>query len=373
MLSYEFPPLGGGGAKAVYGLSNELVKLGHEVDLVTMGFKGLPSYENVNGVNVHRVPCIRSNVSICSTHEMITYAFSALRTVLKLVNKNQYHFNHTHFIFPDGVVAFLLKKIKKIPYIITAHGSDVPGFNPDRFKLEHKLLKPLWNKVVNGSSQIICMSENLKSLFQLVSNKEVTIIPNAIVESRFNPNRVKYKRILVVSRMFDRKGIQYFVRALSGLNTGFEVHIVGDGPYLESLKRLSNELGVKARFYGWLDNTSTELLELYETSSIFVLPSESENFPIVLLEAMAAGMAIITTKSTGCAEVVGDAALLVEPRNPIAIKEALIKLMSNPDLCEELGKNARKRVENSFNWNSIAMTYANLYEKYVITEQNLKV
>lgn len=364
MLCYEFPPLGGGGAKVVYGLSNEIVRLGHEVDLVTMGYRSLPSYENVNGVNVHRVPCFRKSESICYTHEMASYVFLAVPTVLRLVRRRNYNINHSHFVFPDSVISYIVNKLVKLPYIITAHGSDVPGYNPDRFKLEHKLLSPLWNMVVNASSQIICMSENLKSLFQLVSNKEVTIIPNAIVESRFNPNRVKYKRILVVSRMFDRKGIQYFIRALSGLNTGFEVHIVGDGPYLEALKRLSNELGVKARFYGWLDNTSKELLELYETSSISVFPSESENFPIVLLEAMAAGMAIITTKDTGCAEVVGDTAILVEPRDSLAIKEALIELMNNPGLCKELGKNARKRVENSFNWNSIAMTYSNLYERY---------
>ena len=59
MLSYEFPPLGGGGAKVVYGLSQELVRVGHAVDLVTMGFKGLPGYEKVNGVHVYRVPFIR--------------------------------------------------------------------------------------------------------------------------------------------------------------------------------------------------------------------------------------------------------------------------------------------------------------------------
>jgi glycosyltransferase involved in cell wall biosynthesis len=56
MTSYEFPPLGGGGAQVVRGLSRELVRLGHEVDLVTMGFHGLPSRETVNGVRVLRVP-----------------------------------------------------------------------------------------------------------------------------------------------------------------------------------------------------------------------------------------------------------------------------------------------------------------------------
>ncbi|HSE83428.1 MAG TPA: glycosyltransferase family 4 protein, partial [Thermodesulfobacteriota bacterium] len=85
---------------------------------------------------------------------------------------------------------------------------------------------------------------------------------------------------------------------------------------------------------------------------------------IVLLEAMAAGMAIITTRDTGCAEVVGDAALLVETRNPAAIKQALDRLINNPDLCNELGQAARKRLENNFNWTAVARQYTNLYERY---------
>lgn len=374
MLCYEYPPLGGGGAKVVYGLSNELVRLGYEVDLVTMGYRGLPRYEEVNGVKVYRVPCIRRSVSICSTHEMISYIFSALNKVIKLVKQNQYYLNHTHFIFPDGVVSFMLKKLTGFPYIITAHGSDVPGYNPDRFKIDHKLLSPLWRKVVGNAEQIVCLSENLKSLvLKQSSNIKIVIIPNGMDIDKFRPHENKKERILVVSRMFRRKGIQYFIEALKGLEYGHEVNIVGDGPYLGILRQLADELMVRVRFWGWLDNTSPDLKKLYETSSIFVFPSESENFPIVLLEAMAAGMAIITTKDTGCAEVVGDSAILVEPRDSLPIKEALIELMNNPDLCKELGSSARRRLEDNFSWNSIALKYINLYEKNSINEKDFKI
>ncbi len=91
---------------------------------------------------------------------------------------------------------------------------------------------------------------------------------------------------------------------------------------------MAKQLNVPAKFYGYVDNNSPELRELYETASIFVFTSESENFPIVLLEAMAAGAAIITTSGTGCAEVVGDAAILVPPRDPEAIRAALEQLES---------------------------------------------
>ena len=366
MLSYEFPPLGGGGAKVVYGLSKELVRLGHEVDLITMGFGGLPGYEQINGVNVHRIQCIRTSASVCSTPEMVSYLLSAIPTVLRLMKREHYDINHTHFILPDGLVSYILKKLAGLPYIITAHGSDVPGYNPNRFKLGHKLLSAPWRKVIQGAGQIVCPSESLKSLvLTRTPGTKVAVIPNGIDINKFQINGNKQKRILLVSRMFERKGIQYFLRALEGLDLEHDVNIVGDGPYLRTLQQIAGNLKAKVRFCGWLENTSLELKELFETSSIFVFTSESENFPIVLLEAMAAGMAIITTKDTGCAEVVGDAGLLVESRNPIAIREALIKLTNNPNFCRELGQAARSRLEGNFTWSTIAKRYVDLYSRFI--------
>lgn len=365
MLSYEFPPIGGGGAKVVYGLSEELVRLGHEVDLVTMGFHGLLRHEQVKGVNVYRVPCVRIKKSVCSTPEMASYVFSAIPIALKLVRRNDYHINHTHFIFPDGLVSFIIKKLTGLPYIITAHGSDVPGYNPDRFKLGHRLLSPFWREVIQNSEQIICLSESLKSLvLKRGSDTEITVIPNGLDRNKFQPDGNKQRRILIVSRMFERKGVQYFLKALEGADLKHEVNIVGDGPYLRNLQQIAHSLKIKVRFWGWLENRSPELKELYETSSIFVFPSESENFPIVLLEAMSAGMAIITTKDTGCAEVVSDAALLVESRNPEAIRGALIKLINNADLCRDLGWKARRRLVGNFSLTAVAGQYADLYERY---------
>lgn len=364
MLSYEFPPLGGGGAKVVYGLSKELVRSGHSVDLVTMGFRGLSKYEQINGVNVHRIQCIRTRESVCSTPEMTSYVLSAIPAALKLTRRELYNVNHTHFILPDGLVSYILKKLTGLPYIITAHGSDVPGYNPNRFNLGHKLFSAPWRKITQGAEQIVCPSESLKSLvLKRNTGAKVAVIPNGIDINRFQINGIKRKRILLVSRMFERKGIQYFLRALEGLDLEHDVNIVGDGPYLRALQQMASNLKVKVRFCGWLENTSLELTELFETSSIFVFTSESENFPVVLLEAMTAGMAIITTKDTGCAEVVGNTALLVESKNPIAIREALNKLINNPDFCRELGQAARSRLEGNFTWSTVARRYVDLYTK----------
>ena len=102
---------------------------------------------------------------------------------------------------------------------------------------------------------------------------------------------------------------------------------------------------------------------MYETSKIFVFPSEAENFPIVLLEAIASGLAIITTQGTGFSEVVGDAALLVKARNPTEIRLSPETLNASPDLISELGAVVRKRLAEKFGWPRVAAEYARLYGK----------
>jgi len=367
MLCYEFPPLGGGGSKVVHGLSTELVRLGHEVDIVTMGFRGLPGYEQVNGARVFRVSCLRKRKHYCTVPEAASYLLSALKSIRRLTSQHRYDINHTHFIFPDGLLAWSIKRSTQLPYVVTAHGSDVPGYNPHRLKVAHKLMAPLWATVIRNASQIICPSDSLRSLLNAARGGKgnPAVIPNGIDPGKFQHDKPKNRRILMVTRMLERKGIQYALKALEGLKLDQEVHIVGDGPYLPTLRQMAQATGNNVTFWGWLDDRSPEFKDLFETSGIFVFPSEAENFPIVLLEAMAAGMAIITTKETGCAEVVGDAALLVKSRDAEAIREALIFLANNPERCRELGKAARQRLEEHFSWTTVAKRYIALYEKTV--------
>ena len=154
-LSYEYPPLGGGGARVVDGLARQFAKLGHEVDIVTMGFRGLSDSERLDGFNIYRLASGRKRADICHTHEMIPYLLSALPRLRRLIAAKKYDINHTHFIFPDGVLAWLLCHFTGLPYVITAHGSDVPGFNQDRFQLQHALLSPLWRRVVKNAECVI--------------------------------------------------------------------------------------------------------------------------------------------------------------------------------------------------------------------------
>lgn len=358
MLNYEYPPLGGGAAPVTESLSEELVALGHEVDVVTMGYQNLPGEELRNGVMIYRVPVMRKRLEMCTFHEMFTYCISAARFLPRLLKENDYTINHTHFIIPTGAVSRLFAN--QLPYIITTHGSDVPGYNPDRFMLYHTLLKPFSQRIVNQASHLTSPSGYLKDeMIQHFGMRDVAVIPNGITPGRFKPDR-KEKKILTVSRLFERKGIQYVIDAMAGVEE-YHYVICGDGPYRPELEdRIRHlNLGERVTIRGYLE--PDELRKEYETASIFVLPSFAENFPVVLLEAMSAECAIITSNTTGCAEVVGETALLVAPGDAAAIREALQAFIADETYTRNLGKASRKRAEEEFAWPAVAKKYLDLY------------
>jgi glycosyltransferase involved in cell wall biosynthesis len=159
--------------------------------------------------------------------------------------------------------------------------------------------------------------------------------------------------------LFRRKGIHTVLEAFLGLDTPFELHIVGDGPELAPVSALATDRRVFA--HGWIDNADGRLRELFETASIFAFMSEAENFPICLLEAMAAGMAIVTSAGTGCADVVGDAGILIAPGDVEGVRSALARLIREPASIRAFGDTARRRLEQCFTWRSVADDHLRLY------------
>ena len=187
--------------------------------------------------------------------------------------------------------------------------------------------------------------------------REIEVIPNGIYLPEHSPAQPK-NRILMVSRIFERKGVDVLLRAYAELDTDWELVIAGDGPYLEAAKALAGELGVTVHFLGHVDKA--QLPALYESARIFVLPSLRENFPVVLLEALAGGCAIITTKGSGCSEVVGEAGLLVEPESSEDLANALAGLLTDEQQIETQRQKSLQRVRE-FSWERIAARYEEHY------------
>jgi glycosyltransferase involved in cell wall biosynthesis len=364
MLNLEYPPLGGGAAPVTRGLARALVARGHQVDVVTMGFRGLPAEASDDGVRLFRVPCLRSRLELSHVHELASYAWSGLAQVKRLIQRVDYDLCHCHFILPTGIIPYLLRNSPRFPpYVITSHGSDVPGFNPDRFTVLHRLTPPLLRRILRNAAGLIVPSAALERLItgQFVGDiPPLSRIANGIDPADFGACR-KEARVMVATRLFERKGVQHVIEALAAIpDHGHELEVAGDGPQRDDLRRLAHRLAVPARFHGWL--AREPLCRLYERSRIFVLASSSDNFPVSLLEAMAARCAIITTRAGGCPEVVGDAGIVVEPGDPAGLQQALTRLIQEPTYASELGERASRRVAEQFGWAAIASRHETAYE-----------
>ena len=359
-MNYEWPPLGGGAGPVARDLAREYVRQGHSVKVITMGFRGLPKHETVDGVEIHRVPALRRVKATCETHEMLSYVISAYLPARKLAKERAFDVVHCHFLIPTGLLAVHIARIAKVPLVITSHGSDIPGFNPDRFTWQHKITRPVLRYIAKHA-HIVTPSNYLKGLFQKqVGDFPVKVIPNGIDVDRFNLQGKK-KQILMTGRLLPRKGFQFVLQALEGIETDFEVHICGDGPARSELESLARKLTIPVHFHGWLPHDSKLLRGLYETSMIYCLPSSSENASIALLEAMLAGMAVITSNVTGCPETVADAGITLPYGDISGIRKQLVKLMKDKEFAIALGLQARKRVCDCFLWPGLAYKYYNLF------------
>lgn len=362
LLNYEFPPLGGGASPVSFEIAKQISERENcTVDVVTMGYKGLPSYEKINNrLHIYRVPCLRKKKEMSQPLEQLTYLFSAYFKVRELVKNNAYDICHCHFIIPTGVLAYIIKKQFGIPYVLTAHGSDVPGYNPDRFKLLHKFTGPLLKTICDNAHKIIALSSYLKGLINTnikkYSDNKLLVIPNGIDSKQFVPLQKK-QIILSTGRLLPRKGFQYLIQAVSSKNIGYDVHICGDGPMMPVLKDMAKKSRTKIHFHGWVDNKSTFYKELLGKTSIYCLVSSRENASISLLEAMSAGCAVITTNISGCPETVHDTGIVIPPENALELQKKLERLIENPKLISTLGAKARERVIKVYNWDILVSEY----------------
>jgi len=362
-LTYEYPPIGGGGGRVAAALNEELAKDGDQVEVLTSRMKGFSSHERVGRVMVHRSACVRRDMHYTTALELATTLLPAWREGCRLVETYRPNLMHTHFVVPSGVIAWRLARRYQVPYVITAHGSDIPGYNPDRFERLHRLLKPFWRQIVANASLLISPSDFLAGLIRRQVDLPIRVIPNG-----YSPaaalGKTKRNLVLVVARLFPRKGVQRFIEAIPGMPRDWEYVIAGDGPHLPKLKELAARLRVPVRFVGFID--AHTLRGYYEEARILVFPSIRENFPMVLLEAMDAGCAVITTDAEGCGEVVGRAGVVVPKDDAQQIRSALSTLMADRARCEQLGKMARARADQ-FRWPRIASLYRHAFESAFVS------
>lgn len=297
VLNYEFPPLGGGAAPVSEDIATELCKKGHQVTVVTMGYRDLPSKETKQGVEIYRLKCWRSSQNVCKPWEQYTYLLAVRKFMRGYMKTHTVDVCHAHFVVPTGEAARWVKRKYQIPYIITAHGSDVEGHNRKKSVLwMQRILRSSWRKIVRESKCVVSPSVYLMDLMKKnYPQGRYVYIPNGIDFNGFtalNQQEQKERVILIMGRLQRFKNVQTILQAAAMTDlSGWKIEILGDGPYRAELEQLSKELGLEGKisFRGWLDHGSEEQLSYLKKASVYISASEFENCPMSVIEAIAAG------------------------------------------------------------------------------------
>lgn len=366
VLNYEFPPLGGGAAPVSKELAIQSVKAGHKVDVITMGFKGIPVYEQIEGVRVYRIKCLRKKQSSCQPLEQLTYLISIRMFLKNHMRKNHYDICHCHFVVPTGEAARYVKKTYRIPYIITAHGSDVEGHNlKSSNRILHRIIRPLWRRIVNDAEAIVAPSKYLKDLMNgNFPGSKYQVIQNGIdiekYQSLSNPS-YKEKRILFMGRLQESKNVQMLLKAVSLVDMqGWKVDIVGDGPYRRHLERMVKELHLQklVQFHGWLPSGGEEQLSLLKKASLFVSESLFESFGMAVVEAVASGCSVLLSDIEAHRELIQGADCFTQINDVEALAEKLQAFIMGKREYSVDGMLIKR-----YSWKYIAEKYELIYEK----------
>jgi glycosyltransferase involved in cell wall biosynthesis len=369
IINSEYPPIGGGAGNASAQIADQLERIGHKVAVMTSRFGKLPHREQRQNITIYRIPSIRRSQDRSNPLEQIVFILSASFWALSLAPHFRPNTTLAFFGVPSGAVAWLIKLVYKVPYVISLRGGDVPGFRPYDFYYYHKLIAPFLRLIWKNASGVIANSNGLRQLAQTFDSRfEIPVIPNGVDLELYKTAQHDWSppRLLSVGRIVHQKGLDLAMHALGALKElDWEWRIAGDGPEMEALQSLAQELGINDRvfFLGW--QSRQQILESYRQANAFLFPSRHEGMPNAILEAMASGLPVIATCIAGSEELVaeGETGYLTPAEDIEALQGALKKILSDSALRQQMGAASRRRVEENYSWESTARQYALYLEK----------
>ncbi|VVB53036.1 Glycosyltransferase Gtf1 [uncultured archaeon] len=368
-LNYEYPPIGGGAGNATKYLLNEYSKIKElRVDLITSALGDRIEEEKISeNISLIQLPIRKKDIHFWTQRETISYALAAQKYIKKSGVK--YEVCHAFSGVPCGFIA--QEQRKKQPYIVSLRGSDVPGFN-NRFALQYVFLKPLIRRMWKHASAVVANSEGLKELaLKTNPNQKIDVIPNGIDTAEFKPGKKKNDtfRIITVSRLIERKGIHHLIDAAPKVlkeNPDTEFVIIGEGDLEQNLKEQVKMLGIEKniKFMGYMPHE--KLPEIYANSSVFVLPSQNEGMSNTIMEAMAAGLPVITTETGGSKELIKDGinGKIIKQNNSQEIADAIISYAQDKNKIMSHGHSSREKALN-MSWENVAKNYAEKYAEII--------
>jgi glycosyltransferase involved in cell wall biosynthesis len=378
-------------ANFIYELAKELANK-YEVHVLAPHSKNSKTFERMEGIFVHRfqymfygLEHLSQGVSILDVIErnklnLLLVPLFVISGSLKIIFlQMKYHFNivHNHWLIPFSPTTALLKRIFRYKMIITSHGGDILGFSKG---ITGKLVKKISRYAIKGCDHYTVVSSDIKRVaeknFNIDLSHKLKIISMGIPYHHFSKARSNFEEdvftIVFVGRLSEMKGVKYLIEAIGILKkqgTEFKCKIIGDGPERKNLESLVENLDIAnlVEFVGFVQHR--EIPGHFSNASVFVGPSVTtetgykEGFGLVFVEAMAAGLPVIGSRSGGITDTVKhlETGLLVEERDSEQIAKYILELSCNSSLREKLIMNGKKLAKD-YSWQSIASQYSEIYE-----------
>ena len=365
-----YPTFGGSGVLATE-LGKALADKGHQVHFITYQQPVRLNEFNAN-IFYHEV-----RVPTYPLFDYPPYETALASTMVDVISNNQLELLHVHYAIPHASAAYMAKKIlegdgKKIPVVTTLHGTDITLVGRD------KTYAPVVTFSINQSDAITAVSENLRAetYKNFPIRKNIEVIRNFVDVKRFRKKPIDAfrkviapdnEKILTHASNFRKlKRVDDVIRIFAEVNKAIpsKLLLVGDGPERPLAESMCRELGIcdDVRFVG----RQEQIEEILAISDLFLLPSDYESFGLAALEAMAAGVPVISTNAGGLPEINihGKTGFLSPVGNVKEMAMNAIALLQDERLLEHFKKNAREQADK-FDISNVVPEYEALYDRFL--------
>jgi colanic acid/amylovoran biosynthesis glycosyltransferase len=278
---------------------------------------------------------------------------------------------HAHFATHPAVAGLIIYRLTGIPFSFTAHGSDL---HVEKRMLDKKIRAASFATTVSFFNKKLMVKEGGEE-----TREKIHVLRCGVDTKLFSPCEKKAEgrsfQILCVASFEEVKGHKYLVDAckiLSEQGLDFECHFVGYGPLRKQVENQIEELGLQDKFHLHGGLPRTMVVEMLVKSDVFVLASvptrqgKREGIPVVLMEAMASGLPVISSQLSGIPELVDDgiSGVLIEPRDSEALARTLLDLAADPAKNISLGRAGREKVLNEFDLEKNTLKLLDLFKTY---------
>jgi phosphatidylinositol alpha-mannosyltransferase len=357
---YAYPRPGGANSY-VRETYSRLTQLGHEVRIITAPWGDDPPAKDV--IQIGRAMAIPFNGSI----GRITLSLRLEWLISRMLDRERFDIIHHHEPFVP-FLSFQILDSAKCPNVATFHAFG-------GFSFSYWAGRIALDRYMNKLDERIAVSSAARHFVSTYFPGEYRIIPNGVdvdfyAHARPFPEFKDGKvNILFVGRTEPRKGAMYLMKAYAKIKPRYpdtRLIVVGRGPEMGDLRRFVHSHKLADVFFAGRVEDSDKA-SFYRTSDIFVAPSTGqESFGIVLLEAMAAGCAVVASDIHGYKRVVqrNVSGLLVEPKDPDALADALERLIREPQTRRALGEAGAERAPE-YDWNHVTGELVRVYEQAI--------